>query len=237
MIAKDIIEQNRQIYDKIAGHFSDTRSFLWRDLEILTQFVKDGDRVLDIGCGNGRLYQLFKDLSRPLKMQNVDYTGVDISEKLIEIAKEKYPKGKFFVADMISLPFKNEKFDVIFSLVAFHHLPTEDMQLKALEEMKRVLKLNGKIILLNWNAYSDWVNDKLEKGDYEDLGNQLFKVPWKTGEGKLVGDRIYYGFTLEELEGLFKKVDLKIEDQYFLRHGERVGVELGMNIVSLASKL
>ena len=138
---------------------------------------------------------------------------------------------------MTELPFEDEKFDIVFSLVAFHHLPTEDLQLKALNEMKRVLKSKGKIILLNWNAYSDWVEAKLKKGDYEDLGEHLFRVPWKTGKGELVGDRIYYGFILEELENLFKKAGLKLQEQYFLRHGEKVGVEQGMNIVSVAAKM
>ncbi len=229
MDAKQIIRQNRQVYNKIADHFSDTRSFLWRDLEPLASFVKNGDNVLDIGCGNGRLYQLFGDLS-------ISFTGIDISEKLIEIAREKYENCKFEVGDMVELPFEDEKFDVIFSLVAFHHLPNEDMQLKALKEMKRVLKPDGKIILLNWNAYSDWVNEKLKKGDYKDLGGHLFEVPWKTGKGEKIGERIYYGFTLEELEDLFKKVDLKIQDQYFLRHAEKVDLKKGMNIVSILKK-
>ena len=237
MDAKQIILQNRQVYNKIADHFSDTRSFLWRDLEPLADFVKDGDSVLDIGCGNGRLYQLFSDKSTGIRPKKISYVGVDISEKLIEIAKEEYPDCQFEVADMTELPFEDEKFDIVFSLVAFHHLPTEDLQLKALNEMKRVLKSKGKIILLNWNAYSDWVEAKLKKGDYEDLGEHLFRVPWKTGKGELVGDRIYYGFILEELENLFKKAGLKLQEQYFLRHGEKVGVEQGMNIVSVAAKM
>jgi tRNA (uracil-5-)-methyltransferase TRM9 len=234
--SQQIIDQNKEIYNKIAEHFSDTRSFLWRDLEPLSQFVKDGDTVLDIGCGNGRLYQLFGEMSRPEGMQNIRFVGVDISDKLIDIAKKEYPKGEFYVGDMVELSFENEKFDVVYSLVAFHHLPDHNLQIKALQEMKRVLKPGGKIILLNWNAYSDWVNKKLEKGDYEDLGNQLFRVPWKTGEGEKVGDRIYYGFTLEELEKITKEAGLKLEDQYYLRHGERVGVEQGMNIVSVIGK-
>lgn len=226
--SQQIIDQNKDVYNNIAAHFSNTRAFLWRDLESLAEFVKENDRVLDIGCGNGRLYQLFANLS-------ISFTGIDISEKLIEIAKERYPKCHFEVANMTDLPFEVKKFDVIFSLVAFHHLPTQETQLKALGEMKRVLKPKGKIILLNWNAYSDWVKTKLKKGEYEDLGNQLFRVPWKTQVGENIGDRIYYGFTLEELENLANLAGLKMEKQYFLRHSEIVDVKKGMNIVSVLS--
>ena len=227
--SKLIIRQNREVYNKIADHFSDTRSFLWRDLEPLSTFVHDRDSILDIGCGNGRLYQLFTDLS-------IAFTGIDIAEGLIEIAKEKYPKARFVVGDMVSLPFEDQEFDVVFSLVAFHHLPDEESQLKSLAEMGRQLKKGGKIILLNWNAYSDWVSEKLKKGDYKELGDHLFEVPWKTQKKENLGNRIYYGFTLEELEKLFEKTGLNLEDQYYLRHGEKVGVDKGMNIVSILSK-
>ena len=231
-----VIDSNREVYDKIADHFSDTRSFLWEDLASFRDFVKEDDRVLDIGCGNGRLYQLFTQNTRFIENDTIIYVGLDISEKLIEIAKDKYPECKFVVGDMRELPFEENSFDVAFNLVAFHHLPDRESQLKALQEVNRVMKKGGKVILLNWNAYSDWVINKIAKGDYEDLGSQLFRVPWKTPDKKVLGDRIYYGFKMQELEGLFGEVGFSLEDQYYLRHGEKVEVEKGMNIVSVLSK-
>lgn len=235
MDTESIINQNKEVYNGIASHFSDTRSFLWEDLVFLKQYVKSGDSVLDVGCGNGRLYQLFEKKSSSREQGTVSFTGIDISDGLIKIARENNPECKFVVGDMRKLSFGDGSFDVVYSLVAFHHLPDHESQLQALSEMKRVLKPGGKIVLLNWNAYSVWVKEKIEKGDYEDLGNNLFKVPWKKQNKMVEGDRIYYGFTLEELEGLFKEVGLKLEEQYFLRHAEKVGVEQGMNIVSVVS--
>lgn len=232
MNSDKIIQQNHEIYNVIADHFSDTRSFLWEDLECFRSYVKEGDQILDVGCGNGRLYQLFESPS----MSSVQFTGIDISEKLIDLAKKTYPTCTFTAGDMRILPYDDNFFDVVFSLVAFHHLPDRESQIQSLQEMKRVVKPGGKIILLNWNAYSDWVKEKIAKGDYEDLGNQLFRVPWKRQDKTVLGDRVYYGFTLDELETLFKEVDLTLDDQYFLRHGERVGIEKGMNIVSVAKK-
>ena len=235
MDTDQIIKQNTGVYNDIANHFSDTRSFLWEDLAGLQDFTRGGDVVLDIGCGNGRLYQLFGQKARGREQKGIEFVGIDISDKLIEIAKNQYPKCTFVVGDMRKLPFEDLFFDVTYSLVAFHHLPDRESQLIALKEMKRVTKPGGNIILLNWNAYSDWVKNRIAKGDYEDLGDQLFRVPWKTPKKKVLGDRVYYGFTVEELEALFKDVGLKLEDQYFLRHGERVGVGQGMNIVSILS--
>ena len=243
MDSKKIINQNRDIYNKIAGHFSDTRSFLWEDLILLKEFVKDRDRILDIGCGNGRLYQLFSSLSSSegvvndeLGIRNIEFVGLDISEKLVEIARKSFLECKFLAGDMRSLPFEDDSFDVVFSLVAFHHLPDRGSQIQALKEIKRVVKPGATAVLLNWNAYSDWVKNKESKGDYEDLGDQLFRVPWKKQDKTVLGDRIYYGFTLDELEGLFAEVGLALKEQYFLRHGEKVGVEKGMNIVSVLEK-
>lgn len=227
-----IIEKNKQVYDEIARHFSDTRSFLWEDLVILRDFVKPGYKILDIGCGNGRLYQLFEGKSS----DDINFFGIDISQNLVNLAKEQYPHGEFMVADMRKLPFGDGYFDVIFSLVAFHHLPDRDSQMKSLQEMKRVLKPGGQVVLINWNAYSDWVQNKLDKGDYEYMGKNLFRVPWKRQDKQVIGDRVYYGFTLSELESLFEEVGLNLEEQYFLRHGERVDVKSGMNLVSIVRK-
>ena len=59
----NFIKQNKEVYNKIAKLFSKTRKFLWYDLEPLVKYTKNGDKILDLGCGNGRLYQLFSDLS------------------------------------------------------------------------------------------------------------------------------------------------------------------------------
>ncbi len=246
-MSEDIIAQNRDVYNDIAEHFSSTRSFLWRDLGMLTEYVQDGDAILDVGCGNGRLYQLFTDLSSqdvqpldepyvPVERKNVTYTGTDISENLIKIARETYKDATFSVGDMQRLPFESDSFDVVFSIVAFHHMPTRELQEKSLMEMKRVVKSGGYIIMLNWNAYSDWVKERVKKGKYEDLGNHLFRVPWKKQTREVVGDRVYYGFVPQELERMFARAELNLLDQYYLRMGQKSDVHEGMNLVSIAQK-
>jgi len=234
---EQIIDQNRVAYDDIAGHFSDTRRFLWPDLTFILSFVKEGDRVLDVGCGNGRLYQLFYDSSIGKGSGQIRFFGIDNSEPLIDLARAEYPTGKFCVGDMRSLPYDDNSMDVIVSLVAFHHLPDRQNQSDALLEMARVVTSSGTIILVNWNAYSDWVKEKIVNGEYHCLGDNLFLVPWRDQDGTVRGNRVYYGFLPTELEELAAKIGLNVVDQYYLRHGERVGVDRGMNLVTILSNI
>ena len=79
-----ILAETEAGYDLISTKFSQTRKHFWRGLEFLKDYTQKGDKVFDFGCGNGRLLELIGDV------ENVEYYGADISEKLIEIAKKKY---------------------------------------------------------------------------------------------------------------------------------------------------
>ncbi|MFA4830999.1 MAG: class I SAM-dependent methyltransferase [Patescibacteria group bacterium] len=222
------IDQNKKVYNKIAKHFSATRKFLWDDLKPLAKYTKNGDKVLDIGCGNGRLYQLFSDLS-------IDYVGLDNSEGQIEMARKNYPKAKFIIAEMTALPFDENSFDVIYCIAAFHHLPDEETRLQALAEMKRVLKSGGYILMTNWNLYSDSAQKTVKKGKWSQEAGE-FMVPWYNSQREILGQRYYHGFTLGELEDLFKKTGLVLEDQFYSRKGERGEIDDPGNIVSILSR-
>ncbi|MBD3311306.1 MAG: methyltransferase domain-containing protein [Candidatus Magasanikbacteria bacterium] len=223
-----LIEQNKQVYDIIALPFAQTRKFIWDDLKSLVKYSKDGYRVLDLGCGSGRLYQLFADLS-------IDYVGVDQSEKQLENARKKYPSGKFIMAEMRSLPFEDSEFDVIYCIATFHHLPSRVSRLDALREMKRVLKPGGRIIFTNWNLFSKSAKKTIEKGKWKiKEGTEAdFFVPWMNSEGGILGERYYYGFMPEELKELFEAAGFVLEEQYYSRKGETSDVEKGHNIVSV----
>ncbi len=229
MSTADFIEENKKVYNAIASHFSATRQVLWDDLKDLQPFAKSGMSILDIGCGNGRLYQMFDGLS-------IRYTGVDQSEGLIEKARERFPEAEFVVASMVELPLPDASFDLIYSIAAFHHLPTEELRLQALGEMKRVLKPGGKIIMTNWNAQSNWAQTKVQKGDWtmgEDPDH--FIVPWRNSKKEVKGLRHYWLLTPEHLESLAEKVGFVVQYQYYVSRGEQVSVHRGMNLVSVFS--
>ena len=213
-------------YNRFANEFASTRVYLWDDILPLLNYIKKNDRVLDIGCGNGRLYQILKE-------NQVDYTGLDISEELIYIAKNKYPEADFIVGDMKKLFFADFTFDVIFSIASFHHLLDKKTRIESLKEMKRVLKKDGRILMTNLNILGGWAREKIKKGDFVSLGDNNFSVPWRNSKREILGERIYHAFDLSELEELFNEVGLVVEENYYIKKGEKSDQENAENIISI----
>ncbi|MBD2527289.1 class I SAM-dependent methyltransferase [Nostoc sp. FACHB-133] len=138
----------RQQYDQLAAVY-DLR---WRDYIINTlSFLKTWveisptDTVLDIACGTGEFERL---LLTEYSCQQI--VGIDISEEMLAIAKLKcsdYPEVSFQMASASRLPFDSNSFDVIVSANSFHYF---DEPLAALKEMRRVLKPDGEVVILDW---------------------------------------------------------------------------------------
>ena len=63
----------------------------------------------------------------------------------IEYGRSRRPHNKFIEGEVENIPLPSEHFDKIVASASFHHFPNQD---KGLEEMKRVLKTNGKMLLL-----------------------------------------------------------------------------------------
>lgn len=123
--------------------------------------LNKNDNVLDIGCGVG--YQIHKIAS---KCKN--YIGIDFSKKSIKLCK-KTKNAKLIVADAHEIPFKKDYFDVILMIDVLHNLYDPR---KALNEAKKVLKEDGKIVIsvANRNSFyglTRYALDKLGKWNYK----------------------------------------------------------------------
>jgi len=178
-IANKILIDTVKDYNSICDKYSSVREKEWKEFKFLFDNVKKNEKVLDLGCGNGRFYKY---------LNLADYFGVDPSSKLIDICRKNYPRAKFEVAYGDKLPFDNNFFDKIYSIAVLHHIPSEKLRIDFLRELKRVLKENGQIILTVWNLK--------EKTDGE---KEVF-LPWYGSKGTY-----FYCFNLKELVQLVKE--------------------------------
>ncbi|MCX6764581.1 MAG: methyltransferase domain-containing protein [Candidatus Nealsonbacteria bacterium] len=220
--AEYLLVEGRKGYDVISKEFSDSRAFLWEELIPLARYIEPGDKVLDLGCGNGRLFGLLRE-------KNINYAGVDSSEELIKIAKEKYPEeaSRFSIAEALNLSFPDNSFDKIYCIAVLHHIPSDNFRLKFLEEAKRVLKNKGLLILTVWNLWSKketfWFLLKytiLRFFGKSKLDQKDILYLWKGSQEKKRAERYFHCFDKKELEGLAKKSGFHVRDSGFFSRGK-----------------
>jgi 2-polyprenyl-3-methyl-5-hydroxy-6-metoxy-1,4-benzoquinol methylase len=232
-VAQLLIAQNKKTYNSIACDFSASRNRTWSELEIfIKKYIKDGDDILDIGCGNGRLFGVLSENGSPTSSVAFNYTGIDVSEKLINEAKNKFLNSKynpnFLVNDILNLNYIN-KFDVVFCIAVLNHIPSIILREKAVENIFKSLKPDGYFLMTNWNLWNfsskkSWWKLKyptlfggnnLKSGKTGGIQIDLKDVITYWGEEKL--PLYYHAFTKNEIKNLLKKSGFKIiENNYSL---------------------
>ncbi|NMM64323.1 methyltransferase domain-containing protein [Clostridium sp. P21] len=107
--------------------------------ELVEKLDRKNSKILEIGVGTGNLASKFLN-------NNYEIIGIDQSREMLSVAKEKYPKLKVRLGEFLKIPYDNKSFDIIISTYAFHHL-NENEKCIAIQEMIRVLKDNGAVII------------------------------------------------------------------------------------------
>lgn len=110
--------------------------------------LKPGETVLDVGCGTGTLTILAKE-----QVGDALVAGIDASQPMILRARRKAErrnlKIQFDLASADALPFPDASFDVAVCTATLHHLPRW-MRVAAMNEMRRVLKPGGRVLLVDF---------------------------------------------------------------------------------------
>lgn len=143
----------RERYESIALSKDDkttAEDFLLRELEIDlgSEYIRDGDNVLDVGCGLG--YALRKYASA----RSITAHGIDYAQNMIEVARERLAEDApqleidFRQASVTELPYSDNEMDVVTSHRCLMALLDWDLQKRALQELHRVLKPGGYLVLM-----------------------------------------------------------------------------------------
>lgn len=210
--AQEILSLVKRNYQEIAASFDATRKKeIWPEIRNLALKVNDGESILDVGCGNGRLLDALDD-------KKIKYLGVDNSEALIKLAKENYPSQQFLVSDILNLEaIEKNNFDWVFCLAVLQHVPSRELRLEALKQMRSKLSDSGRLVISNWNLWSSPKHRPLLLknfwlkilGKYELDYNDLF-FSWKNSSGQAVSERYYHAYTKKELKKLSRLAGFRI---------------------------
>eukprot|EP00123_Amoebidium_parasiticum_P012113 comp21128_c0_seq1/m.28560 comp21128_c0_seq1/g.28560 ORF comp21128_c0_seq1/g.28560 comp21128_c0_seq1/m.28560 type:complete len:234 (-) comp21128_c0_seq1:406-1107(-) len=193
-------EHVHAVYDAIAPHFSSTRYKPWPRVEAFIGSFPDGALWADVGCGNGK----YLGVSR----ERTVGVGSDMCGGLVAIAASRGHES--LVADILALPYRTACFDRVVCIAVIHHMASVARRLAALQEMNRVLRPGGQMLVYVWAKEQD----KFQNSDVGPDGD-LF-VPWRlqkqfakeTSEAATdqVFQRYYHLFAEGELEQLVQQV-------------------------------
>ncbi|MFT4311284.1 MAG: SAM-dependent methyltransferase [Candidatus Woesearchaeota archaeon] len=136
----------------------------------LIKRTKPGNKLLDLGCGVGLPHDKY------FIKHGLDVTGIDISEKHIEKARENVKEAKYFVGDFFSEDIE-AKYDAIVSFYAIFHIPREEHQ-KLLERIHSLLNDKGIILItlgvedMGMDTEDDFAGAKMAWSSYDSNKNK-----------------------------------------------------------------
>ena len=141
------------IYDAVAIFLAPVRKRITKELKL-----PKNSKVLDVACGTGTQALL-------LAKHGYQVSGIDLSTAMIKEAKLKTGTKysiNFVRGDATKLPFKNKAFDASTISFGLHDMP-ENIRTKIIQEMKRVTKKGGRILIADYATPSDGIVAKIER--------------------------------------------------------------------------
>lgn len=214
-----LLQINREFYARFAVQFSQTRSPVQSGWQRLLAILPQHGRLLDVGCGNGRLALLLHQEKRVL-----DYIGIDSSPELLAIARSQDlgVVTTFVLGDVVApgweqrLPARS--FDAIVALAVLHHIPSWQARARLLAQLSALLGQDAVMIVSTWQFMNEarlrrkivpWSAaglrpEQVESGDY--------LLDWQRG-----GQGLRYCHLVDEQElvALARQAGLQVDLLYY----------------------
>jgi SAM-dependent methyltransferase len=221
-----LIRLNQQFYQTFAEQFSATRQQIQPGVRDVIRQIPPVCRILDLGCGNGKLWQRLVEQGF-----HGQYVGLDFSPDLLELAKQQASQIRagqsamgqpiFLQADLTEAAWENTvpqpAYDFVLAFAVLHHLPGKSTVQRVLQQIHGFLAPGGKFILSAWQFLNsprlreriqDWSEiglsaSQVEPGDY--------LLDWRQGGHGL---RYVHAFTPNELEKLASRCGYRCTEAY-----------------------
>lgn len=218
---------NQELYRENAQQFSDTRATFWPGWQQLLPHLKTIAAhpltILDIGCGNGRFANFLKE---QLPERETDYTGVDSSGALLEIARSHTTNTstQFVELDIIDILLHNgsllpnKTFDLVVAFGVLHHIPSFELRHLFFQLLAAKTRPNGIVVITSWQFLNSIkqrehiVDPRIAGLTPEELEENDFILDWRAGETKY--RYCHYLNNAEEIK-LLKQSRLTVLDEYF----------------------
>jgi SAM-dependent methyltransferase len=212
-----LLDLNRRFYSQFAEVFSASRARTEPGLERILDGIRPRERVLDLGCGSGRVALLLPP--------GALYVGVDYAQEVLDLAEEASQAAtattKFIQADLLTDPWIERiagTFDWVILRAVLHHIPGYENRLSILRRAALVTAPKGHILLANWQFLRikrlrkrvlpwetiDLGAEDVEPGDY--------LLDWRR-QGR--GLRYVHLVDEEETSRLIADADLHLEEMYY----------------------
>ena len=156
-----------------------------------------GARVADLGCGSGA----FTDL---LARSGYSVVGLDLSPKLVEVGRVKYPGLELVKGDLENLPFDSESFDGVLLAGVVHHFPDPS---RCAAEVFRVLRSGGRFVAFDPNRRNPamWLYRDPTSPFYSSVGVTENERPILAREAASVFQRAGFDVGTDYISGLAYK--------------------------------
>lgn len=128
-------------YDLITRVLSYGQDARWKARLVSMAKVVPGERALDLACGTG-------DLAFAVASRGARAVGLDITHRMVQLARQKSADARFVTGDMTSLPFRAGSFDLVTTGYGLRNVPDLDA---AIDEIARVLRPGGRLLSLDFN--------------------------------------------------------------------------------------
>jgi len=220
-----------QVYEEIAGHFSNTRHTPWPRVAAFVSSVPRHSLLLDLGCGNGKYLT-----------EGAWQLGADASQGLLGIAAGR--GHATLRCDLTAVPLRSSLAAGVICIAALHHLASRERRLAALREMSRLLAPSARLLVYVWardqgqgkeqstylkqnkrNTTEDpEISETAETGEFglpvhtprTQFRQQDVLVPWSLQGTQQQYRRYYHVFEEGELEGLMTEVaGLAVVESYY----------------------